>query len=116
RTSPPGLNTGPGKSTECAARPYSYPTPEPTHHVEFEASRISQPFWDSVPTSPGVGSWKAHRLLIPSVQRVPAAPVAKKTITASARHKGATRGRTITTASAPPVCRIPVVLAHSSTN
>src|ERR1039457_1252125 len=52
---------------------------------------------------------EGDRLLIPSVQRLPAAPVAKKTISASAsaRRRGTTRGKTITTASARPVRKSP---------
>jgi len=61
---------------------------------------------------------EGDRLLIPSVQRVPAAPVAKKTISASAsaRRRGTTRGKTITTASARPVRKSPVVVAHNTGN
>src|ERR1035437_9725222 len=61
---------------------------------------------------------EGDRLLIPSVQRVPAAPVAKKMISASAsaRRRGTTRGKTITTASARPVRKSPVVVAHNTGN
>jgi spore germination protein YaaH len=58
---------------------------------------------------------EGDRLLIPSVQRVPA-PVAKKTISASARRRGTTRGKVVTTASARPVRKSPVVLAHNTGN
>jgi membrane-bound lytic murein transglycosylase D len=57
---------------------------------------------------------EGDRLLIPSVQRAPA-PVAKKTITASARRRTPARGRT-TTASARPVRKSPVVVAHNTGN
>src|SRR5664279_3706720 len=61
---------------------------------------------------------EGDRLLIPSVQRLRAAPVAKKTISASAsaRRRGTTRGKTITTASARPVRKSPVVVAHNTGN
>ena len=59
---------------------------------------------------------EGDRLLIPSVQRVQAAPVVKKTVTASVRRKGTTRGKAITMASARPVRKNPVVVAHNSTN
>jgi len=58
---------------------------------------------------------EGDRLLIPSVQRVQA-PVVKKTVTASVRRKSTTRRKAITTASARPVRKSPVVLAHNSTN
>ena len=61
---------------------------------------------------------EGDRLLIPSVQRVQA-PAAKKTLTASARRKPATATRrkpATTTASARPVRKTPVVLAHNSGN
>jgi membrane-bound lytic murein transglycosylase D len=57
---------------------------------------------------------EGDRLLIPSVQRAPA-PVAKKTISASARRRTPARGRT-TTASARPVRKSPVVVAHNTGN
>jgi membrane-bound lytic murein transglycosylase D len=58
---------------------------------------------------------EGDRLLIPSVQRVQA-PVVKKTVTASARRKGTTRGKAIATASARPVRKSPVVVAHNTGN
>jgi membrane-bound lytic murein transglycosylase D len=61
---------------------------------------------------------EGDRLLIPSVQRVqpPAAkPAAKKTVTATARRRG-THGKVVTTASARPVRKPPVVLAHNTGN
>jgi len=57
---------------------------------------------------------EGDRLLIPSVQRAPA-PVVKKTISASARRRTPVRGRT-TTASARPVRKSPVVVAHNTGN
>jgi membrane-bound lytic murein transglycosylase D len=57
---------------------------------------------------------EGDRLLIPSVQRAPA-PVAKKTISASARRRTPVRGKT-TTASARPVRKTPVVMAHNTGN
>ena len=57
---------------------------------------------------------EGDRLLIPSVQRAPA-PIAKKTISASARRRTPARGRT-TTASARPVRKSPVVVAHNTGN
>lgn len=59
---------------------------------------------------------EGDRLLIPSVQRVQAAPVVKKTIAASAHRKGTTRGKPVTTASARPVHKNPVVAAHNTGN
>jgi membrane-bound lytic murein transglycosylase D len=59
---------------------------------------------------------EGDRLLIPSVQRVQAAPVVKKTISASVRRKGTTHGKTITTASARPIHKSPVVVAHNTGN
>jgi membrane-bound lytic murein transglycosylase D len=59
---------------------------------------------------------EGDRLLIPSVQRGQA-PMAKKTLSASARHrKGTTRGKAVATASARPVRKSPVVLARNSGN
>jgi membrane-bound lytic murein transglycosylase D len=59
---------------------------------------------------------EGDRLLIPAVQRVQP-PVVKKTVTASARRKGTTRGKATTTASARrPVRKSPVVLAHNTGN
>jgi membrane-bound lytic murein transglycosylase D len=58
---------------------------------------------------------EGDRLLIPSVQRVQA-PMAKKTVSASA-HRRTARGKAVTTASARrPVRKSPVVLAHNSGN
>ena len=57
---------------------------------------------------------EGDRLLIPSVQRAPA-PVAKKKMSASARRRPPARGRT-TTASARPVRKSPVVVAHNTGN
>jgi hypothetical protein len=59
---------------------------------------------------------EGDRLLIPSVQRAQAPPVVKRTITASAHRKGTTRGKPVTTASARPVHKSPVVVAHNNTN
>ena len=59
---------------------------------------------------------EGDRLLIPSVQRVQAVPVVNRTTSASARRRGTTRGKAITTASARPVRKSPVVVAHNSTN
>ena len=58
---------------------------------------------------------EGDRLLIPSVQRVPA-PAVKKTITATARRKSTARRTATTTASARPVRKSPVVMAHNATN
>jgi membrane-bound lytic murein transglycosylase D len=58
---------------------------------------------------------EGDRLLIPSAQRVPA-PVARKTLSASAHRRGTTRGKVVTTASARPVRKSPVVLAHNTGN
>jgi membrane-bound lytic murein transglycosylase D len=58
---------------------------------------------------------EGDRLLIPSVQRAPA-PAAKKTISASARRRTPARGRATTTASARPVRKNPVVVAHNTGN
>jgi membrane-bound lytic murein transglycosylase D len=58
---------------------------------------------------------EGDRLLIPSVQRAPA-PVARKTISASARRRSPARGKATTTASARPVRKSPVVVAHNSGN
>jgi membrane-bound lytic murein transglycosylase D len=52
---------------------------------------------------------EGDRLLIPAVQRAPA-PMAKKTISASARRRGTARGKAVTTASAHPVRKSPVVV------
>jgi membrane-bound lytic murein transglycosylase D len=58
---------------------------------------------------------EGDRLLIPSGQRVQA-PVAQRTMTASARHRTA-RGKAVTSASARrPVRKSPVVLAHNGGN
>jgi hypothetical protein len=57
---------------------------------------------------------EGDRLLIPSVQRVQA-PMAQKTVSASARRR-TVRGKAVTTASARPVRKSPVVLAHNSGN
>jgi membrane-bound lytic murein transglycosylase D len=57
---------------------------------------------------------EGDRLLIPSVQRVQA-PMAKKTVSASARRR-TVRGKAVTTASARPVRKSPVVLAHNGGN
>ncbi len=58
---------------------------------------------------------EGDRLLIPSVLRVQA-PMAKKTVSASARRrKGTAHGKTVT-ASARPVRKSPLVLAHNSGN
>jgi len=57
---------------------------------------------------------EGDRLLIPSVQRAPA-PVAKKAISASARRRPSARGK-ITTASARPLRKNPVVVAHNTGN
>ena len=57
---------------------------------------------------------EGDRLLIPSVQRA-LAPVAKKTISASARRRPLARGK-VTTASARPVRKNPVVVAHNTGN
>jgi hypothetical protein len=58
---------------------------------------------------------EGDRLLIPSVQRVQA-PMAKKTVSASARPR-TVRGKAVTTASARrPVRKSPVVLAHNGGN
>jgi len=58
---------------------------------------------------------EGDRLLIPSVQRVQA-PMAKKTVSASA-HRRTTRGKVVTSASARrPVRKSPVVLAHNGGN
>jgi spore germination protein YaaH len=59
---------------------------------------------------------EGDRLLIPSVQRVQAAPVVSRTTSASVRRRGTTRGKAITTASARPVRKSPVVVAHNNTN
>ncbi len=58
---------------------------------------------------------EGDRLLIPSVQRVQA-PAPKKTLTATARRKTPAHRKTATTASARPVRKSPVVLAHNATN
>jgi membrane-bound lytic murein transglycosylase D len=57
---------------------------------------------------------EGDRLLIPSVQRVQA-PMAKKTVSASARRRTA-RGKAVTSASARPIRKSPVVLAHNGGN
>jgi membrane-bound lytic murein transglycosylase D len=58
---------------------------------------------------------EGDRLLIPSVQRVQA-PMAKKTVSASA-HRRTARGKAVTSASARrPVRKSPVVLAHNGGN
>ena len=59
---------------------------------------------------------EGDRLLIPSAQRVPAPVVAKKTVSASARRRGTARGKAVTTASARPVRKSPVVLARNTGN
>src|ERR1017187_4824173 len=62
---------------------------------------------------------EGDRLLIPSAQRAqpPAAkPAAKKTVSATARRRGTTRGKTVATASVRPVRKSPVVLAHNTGN
>ena len=58
---------------------------------------------------------EGDRLLIPSVQRAQG-PVVKKTVSASARRKGTTRGKPTTTASARPVRKTPVVVARNTGN
>jgi hypothetical protein len=58
---------------------------------------------------------EGDRLLIPSIQRAPA-PVAKKTISASARRRVPARRNVTTTASARPVRKSPVVVAHNTGN
>jgi membrane-bound lytic murein transglycosylase D len=58
---------------------------------------------------------EGDRLLIPSVQRVQA-PMVKKTVTASARRKGTTHGKTVTSAAARPVHKSTAVLAHNTGN
>jgi membrane-bound lytic murein transglycosylase D len=58
---------------------------------------------------------EGDRLLIPSVQRAQA-PMAKKTVSASARRRTA-RGKAVTSASARrPVRKSPVVMAHNGGN
>ena len=57
---------------------------------------------------------ECDRLLIPSVRRVQA-PMAKKTVPALARRRTA-RGTAVTSASARPVRKSPVVLAHNGGN
>src|ERR1035438_8124002 len=57
---------------------------------------------------------EGDRLLIPSGQRVQA-PMAKKTVSASARRRTA-RGKAVTSASSRPVRKSPVVLAHNGGN
>jgi hypothetical protein len=58
---------------------------------------------------------EGDRLLIPSGQRAQA-PMAKKTVSASARRRTA-RGKAVTSASARrPVRKSPVVLAHNGGN
>jgi membrane-bound lytic murein transglycosylase D len=62
---------------------------------------------------------EGDRLLIPSAQRAqpPAAkPAAKKTVSATARRRGTTRGKTVTTASVRPVRKNPAILAHNTGN
>jgi membrane-bound lytic murein transglycosylase D len=56
---------------------------------------------------------EGDRLLIPSAQRVQA-PVVKKTVSATARRKKTTRGKTVATASARPVRKS--LVAHNSGN
>jgi hypothetical protein len=58
---------------------------------------------------------EGDRLLIPSVQRVQP-PVVRKTITATVRRKSTTHKKATATASARPVRKSPVVLAHNATN
>jgi spore germination protein YaaH len=58
---------------------------------------------------------EGDRLLIPSVQRMPA-PMARKTLSASARRRGTTRGKAVATASARSVRKSPVVVAHNTGN
>jgi membrane-bound lytic murein transglycosylase D len=62
---------------------------------------------------------EGDRLLIPSAQRAqpPAAkPAAKKTVSATARRRGTTRGKTVATASVRPVRKSPAILAHNTGN
>ena len=58
---------------------------------------------------------EGDRLLIPSAQRVQA-PVAKKTVSASARRPGTARRKAVTTASARRVRKSPAVVANNSGN